>query len=42
MRDHTELLTAERKEEYGDIARHGIEEFVMGITSFIKEIFEDV
>lgn len=36
----TALLTAERKEEYGDIARHGIEEFVADNVIILRNVLE--
>jgi len=34
-------LTAERTEEYGDIARHGIEEFVADSVIILRNVLED-
>ena len=36
----TALLTAERKDEYGDIARHGIEEFVADNVIILRNVLE--
>ena len=38
--DVTALLTAERREEYGDIARHGIEEFVADNVIILRNVLE--
>ena len=37
----TALLTAERTEEYGDIARHGVEEFVADNVIILRNILEE-
>ena len=36
----TALMTAERSEEYGDIARHGIEEFVADNVIILRNVLE--
>lgn len=36
----TALMTAERREEYGDIARHGIEEFVADNVIILRNVLE--
>ncbi|MFK8079169.1 MAG: circadian clock protein KaiC [Granulosicoccus sp.] len=36
----TALMTAERKHEYGDIARHGIEEFVADNVIILRNVLE--
>lgn len=37
----TAVMTAERTEEYGDIARHGIEEFVADNVIILRNVLED-
>jgi circadian clock protein KaiC len=37
----TAILTAERREEYGDIARHGIEEFVADGVIILRNVLEE-
>jgi circadian clock protein KaiC len=37
----TSLLTAERAHEYGDIARHGVEEFVADNVIILRNVLED-
>jgi circadian clock protein KaiC len=39
--DVTSVLTAERNNEYGDIARHGIEEFVADSVVILRNVLED-
>ena len=39
--DLTAVLTAERTEEYGDIARYGVEEFVADSVVILRNVLED-
>jgi circadian clock protein KaiC len=41
MMDVTAIITAERTEEYGDIARHGVEEFVTDNVLILRNVLEE-